>query len=134
MDIEINITPRLIERAVFIILIIILLVSNFYFYNKSKSPETTEEISSELTETKENKTSKAATTTTSTTPTTIPASNETGNKTEFTASAAPPPGRNDCVKGWKCYKPYYKAFLTEDCKWINVQNCINGCEDGKCKE
>ena len=35
MDIELKITPRLIERAVFIVAIAALLVSNLYFYNKS---------------------------------------------------------------------------------------------------
>jgi len=142
MDIELKITPRLIERAVFIVAIAALLVSNLYFYNKSTaSPqEKSEGLLAETTAA-----NKTATTTTikqesgnTTTTTTVESSanaTEPANATSYKYSKLTPDKPDgSCTAGWKCYKPYYKGFVTPDCNWINVQNCVNGCENGQCKE
>lgn len=132
MDIEIKVTPRIIERVIFIIVVIILIISNIHFYNKSKIVSTKTDTSEEKSQDISNVTSEVKTTENQTKKET--ASNITEkNDTEFEPSTSPPPGRTDCVAGWKCYKPYYKGYQKADCKWINVQVCLGGCEDGKCK-
>ena len=140
MDIEIKITPRLIERTIFIILIIGLVISNVYFYNKSSVEVIAEDES--LAAAGENKTTtttpKAGATTTTikndtTTTTTIIESAENATSTSKYGKATPDKPDGTCAAGWRCFKPYYKGFVLANCNWSNVLNCVNGCENGACK-
>jgi len=38
-----------------------------------------------------------------------------------------------CVARWDCTSSTEKAFLTEDCQWINKTKCELGCREGDCE-
>ncbi len=139
MDITIRLSPRKVERIIFILVVIALVVSNVYFYNKqgSKETETTESIeeTTQVTETQE-----AAGAEPEQQEQTQPSQgqqqtpqnqqvqqNQTNqNNTQQTGAAGA------CAAAWKCKTPYYKGHQKTDCSWEDLEACVNGCINGQC--
>ncbi|MFH1396904.1 MAG: hypothetical protein ABIG93_05915 [archaeon] len=121
MDITIRLSPRRIERAVFILIIIVLIISNITFYRNQGSVQQTTEPIVEEPQTEPEETAQEQDTTQDT--------------AEETQDTEPNPETGDCTEGWKC-KPNvpYRGYQNSDCSW-DVDTyvlCDNGCEDGEC--
>ena len=121
MDIVVRLSPRRIERAIFILIITALVISNIYFYNKQSSKQTettgsTEEENTQTPETQEQTTEPKP-------KQEIKQNTTQTNTTQKTGS---------CTEGWKCKTPYYKGQQKSDCSWEGLEACVNGCINGQC--
>lgn len=141
MDIEINVTPRKIERIIFICIIAVLLVIIILQYtnrtcnntdaslvdDKSVNQDAGSDITNDQPSTDSNK---------SETPT-EDEPKEDQNETTTTPPVTPPADTAaKCTPKFKCVDDYHTAWINADCTIDRKKgkSCLDGCKDGECLE